>query len=150
LRSEEDVQIALKHWLRPMCRALNIHMDREPLTGRGLLDFKFSLGHDFRCLVEVKLFSNTRLQDGLAIQLPIYLMADQSTHGLYVPIFLESPGCTAAFEGLMQVARQQSELHGVHIEVVDIRAWKLKSASRADSVDEFARYRLPHSVGDDE
>ncbi|MEX1018230.1 MAG: AAA family ATPase [Litorilinea sp.] len=150
LRSEDDVQIALKHWLRPMCRALNIHMDREPLTGRGLLDFKFSLGHDFRCLVEVKLFNNTRLQDGVAIQLPIYLLADHAVHGLYVPIFLDSAGYPATLERLCEAAAQQAERHGVQVKVVDIRAWKPISASRADSVGEFDRYRLPHMLGEED
>jgi hypothetical protein len=150
LRSEDDVQIALKHWLRPMCRALNIHMDREPLTGRGLLDFKFSLGHDFRCLVEVKLFNSPRLQDGLAIQLPIYLLADHAEYGLYVPIFLKSPAYATALERLRAAATEQAERHGVTIQVIDIRAWKPKTASRADSVGEFDRYRLPHVQSDDE
>ena len=38
-----------------MARAANINMERESLTGRGLLDFKFSRGHEFNVLVEVKL-----------------------------------------------------------------------------------------------
>lgn len=149
LRSEDEVQIALKLLLRPMCRALNIHMDREPLTGRGLLDFKFSLGHDFRCLVEVKLFNNTRLQDGLTIQLPIYLLADHAEHGIFVPIFLESPGYPATLDRLCELAEEQAQRHGVQIKVVDIRAWKPMSASRADTVGEFDRYRLPHMQGED-
>jgi hypothetical protein len=150
LRSEDEVQIALKHWLRPMCRALNIHMDREPLTGRGLLDFKFSLGHDFRCLVEVKLFNSTRLQEGVAIQLPIYLLADHADHGLYVPIFLNASGYKATLERLRKVAQEQAQRHGVRLEVVDIRAWKPRSASRANAVGEFDRYRLPHTQDEGE
>jgi hypothetical protein len=142
LRSEEEIQIALKHWLRPMCRALNVDMDREPLTGRGLLDFKFSIGHDFRCLAEVKLFNSAKLQDGINIQLPIYLMADRSRYGIYVPIFLETADYTARIEDLRGLAHARAKTHDVEIEVIDIRAWRPKSASKAEDPDAPDRYQL--------
>jgi hypothetical protein len=142
LRSEEEIQIALKHWLRPMCRALNIDMDREPLNGRGLLDFKFSIGHDFRCLVEVKLFTSSKLQDGLGIQLPIYLLADKSTYGIYVPIFLQSAGYEQQVRDLRALAQERAHTHGVQIEVIDIRAWRPTSASKAEMPDAPDRYQL--------
>lgn len=140
LRSEEDVQIALKHWLRPMCRALNIHMDREALTGRGFLDFKFSIGHDFRCLTEIKLFHSARLEEGLAIQLPTYMMADRAKFGIYAPIFLDSTGYDEAIDKLNQLAKERSHSHGIEIEVVDIRAWKPAPASKAEEIEERNRY----------
>ena len=92
LRSEEEVQVALKHWLRPLCSATNIQLARESLTGRGFLDFKFSIGHDLRCLAEVKLFSSSRLQDGIGIQLPTYMLADKTRYGVYVPDILGIAG----------------------------------------------------------
>jgi hypothetical protein len=141
LRPEEEVQIALKHWLRPMCRALNIEMAREPLTGRGLLDFKFSIGHDLRCMVEVKLFNN-RLQDGLGIQLPLYLMSDRAKYGIYVPIFLEATAYEEAIVSLKQVAAERATSHPIEIDVIDIRAWKPKSASKADGLEDAERYRV--------
>ncbi len=140
LRSEEDVQIALKHWLRPMCRALNIHMDREALTGRGFLDFKFSIGHDFRCLAEVKLFHSARLEDGIGIQLPTYMIADRARYGIYVPIFLDPSGYLEAVAKLEQLAGERAQSHGVEIGVVDIRAWKPAPASRAGEIEERNRY----------
>lgn len=140
LRSEEDVQIALKHWLRPMCRALNIHMDREALTGRGFLDFKFSIGHDFRCLAEVKLFHSARLEDGIGIQLPTYMIADRARYGIYVPIFLDPSGYLEAVAKLEQLAGERAQSHGVEIGVVDIRAWKPAPASKADEIEERNRY----------
>ena len=140
LRSEEDVQIALKHWLRPMCRALNIHMDREALTGRGFLDFKFSIGHDFRCLVEVKLFHSARLEDGIGIQLPTYMIADRAKYGIYVPIFLDSSGYSEAVAKLHQLAGERSQSHGIEICVTDIRAWKPIPASKAEEIEERNRY----------
>ena len=141
LRSEEDVQIALKHWLRPMCRALNIHMERESLTGRGFLDFAFSLGHDFRCLVEVKLFHSVRLQEGVGIQLPTYMIAGRAKYGVYVPIFLESSDYREAVEALQGLAEERSKSHGVKIDVIDIRAWKPEAASKAEAIEERNRYQ---------
>lgn len=141
LRSEEEIQIALKHWLRPMCRALNIDMDRESMTGRGLLDFKFSIGHDFRCLAEVKLYHSAKLQDGLSLQLPIYLMADKVTYGIYVPIFLETGGYGEQVRSLQALASTRARSHGVVLEVVDIRAARPRSASKADAIDDVTRYR---------
>jgi hypothetical protein len=142
LRSEEEIQIALKHWLRPMCRAANIEMDREAQTGRGFLDFKFSLGHDFRCLVEVKLYSSAKLQDGLGVQLPIYLLADRCLYGIYVPIFLESANYEMQMRELHAMATQRAHTHGVVIDVIDVRAWKPRSASKADLADDPARYHI--------
>lgn len=141
LRSEEEIQIALKHWLRPMCRALNIDMDRESMTGRGLLDFKFSIGHDFRCLAEVKLYHSAKLQDGLTLQLPIYLMADKATYGIYVPIFLEADDYGEQVRTLQALASTRARSHGVVLDVVDIRAARPRSASKADTIDEAARYQ---------
>jgi hypothetical protein len=142
LRSEEEIQIALKHWLRPMCRAANIEVDREAQTGRGYLDFKFSLGHDFRCLVEVKLYSSAKLQDGLGIQLPIYLLADRCLYGIYVPIFLESSDYEVQMRELHALATNRAHTHGVVIDVIDMRAWKPRSASKADLADDPARYQI--------
>lgn len=142
LRSEEEIQIALMHWLRPMCRALNMDMNRESLTGRGLLDFKFSIGHDFRCLVEVKLFQSAKLADGLGTQLPIYLISDKSHYGIYVPIFLESAEHEERVAALRQLAAERGRSHSVTLEVIDIRAWRPKSASKADAPDAPERYQL--------
>jgi hypothetical protein len=143
LRSEEDVQIALKHWLRPMCRALNIDMDRELRTGRGFLDFKFSIGHDLRCMAEVKLFNNTRLHNGLGNQMPIYMMADKLHNGIYVPIFLEASEHTTVVAELKRLALERAQELDICLDVIDIRAWKPKTASKTEIVEERERYQLP-------
>jgi hypothetical protein len=125
-----------------MCRAANIEMDREAQSGRGFLDFKFSLGFDFRCLVEVKLYSSAKLQDGLGIQLPIYLMADRCLYGIYVPIFLEVKDYEVQMRELHALATNRAHTHGVVIDVIDMRAWKPRSASKADQPDDPARYHI--------
>ena len=140
LRSEEEIQIALKHWLRPMCWAQDIDLNREPLTGRGYLDFKLSIGHRLRCLVEVKLYNSSKLHDGVAIQLPLYLLADRARYGIYVPVFLEPAGCDQAVQALRDLASQRAAVHGVVLDVIDIRAWKPQSASKAEAVESRDRY----------
>lgn len=144
LRSEEEVQVALKHWLRPLCRAMNVQLARESLTGRGFLDFKFSIGHDLRCLAEVKLFSSSRLQDGVGIQLPTYMLADKTKYGVYVPIFLDSPDYAAVLQDLKDLASARAQSHSAEIAVVDIRAWKPPPASRADGVEDSERYHVAY------
>lgn len=145
LRSEEEVQIALKHWFRPLCEAVDIDLNREPLTGRGYLDFKFSIGRKFRCLMEVKLFNSSKLEDGVGIQLPLYLLADQATYGIYVPVFLEDSSYAAALPQLHALAQERALTHRFEICVMDVRAWKPKSASKADGVEEYARYYLQNT-----
>ena len=140
LRSEQEIQIALKHWLRPMCRALDIDLNREPLSGRGYLDFKLSVGRKFRCLVEVKLFNSAKLDDGVGVQLPLYLMADRAKYGIYIPIFLSSVDRDAAVPELRDLAFRRSLSHQVAIEVFDICVAKPPSASKADSVEHRSRY----------
>jgi len=110
------------------------------LTGRGFLDFKFSIGHDFRCLAEVKLFHSARLEDGIGIQLPTYMIADRARYGIYVPIFLDPSGYLEAVAKLEQLAGERAQSHGVEIGVVDIRAWKPAPASRAGEIEERNRY----------
>ena len=142
LRSEEEIQIALKHWLRPMCERYNIDMNREPLTGRGLLDFKFSIGHDFRVLVEVKLYTNAKLREGVDIQLPIYLVSDRCRYGIYVPFFLDAEDQRQQVRALQELAIARARTHGLQIDVVDIRAWRPRSASKADDIDDAERYQI--------
>jgi hypothetical protein len=92
--------------------------------------------------VEVKLFTSSKLQDGLGIQLPIYLLADKSTFGIYVPIFLESTDHEHQVRDLRALALARARSHNVEIEVIDIRAWRPISASKAGAPDPPDRYQL--------
>lgn len=143
LKNEEGVQIALKQWLGPMARAANINMERESLTGRGLLDFKFSRGHEFNVLVEVKLFTSAKLLEGLTTQLPTYLLADRSRYGIYVPIFMDSPERAVQVRELQATATLLAQQHGLILDVIDIRAARPRSASKAAALDDPTRYQLP-------
>lgn len=142
LRSEEEIQIALKHWLKPMCQATNIDINREPLSGRGFLDFKFSIGYDTKCIVEVKLFNSAKLHDGVGIQLPLYLLADRCKYGIYIPVFLDAANYEKSIDQLNMIAQERAASHGVEIAVIDILADKPRSASKAALVESLDRYGL--------
>ncbi|MBN1941110.1 MAG: hypothetical protein JW772_02920 [Candidatus Diapherotrites archaeon] len=62
----------------------NLDISPEPSTGRGLIDFKVSQGHEFRALIEIKLVSNTAWANGLEHQLPEHLEAEQVKNGYFV------------------------------------------------------------------
>lgn len=134
LRSETNIQVALQHWLEPMCRTLNIDINREPLTGRGYLDFKFSIGSNWKCLVEIKLFHSKKLEHGLKIQLPTYLKADQASFGIYVPVIFDSSSYEKELDNLQKKAKELTDKNDFTIEVIPIKAWKRKSASKANKL----------------
>jgi hypothetical protein len=141
LRTEREIQVTLEDWLRPKCEYLGLDLTREGETGRGLIDFRFSVGNDIGCLLEVKLFGNPKLEHGLMIQLPTHLQAQRLRFGIYVPIAADS----SSYEGkLTELRKQVDRLHDVYdleIELIDIRAWKPASASRTGRLDDPARYK---------
>lgn len=85
-RNEDTVQCLFASIATSYCRANNIDISREPETGRGPVDFKFSSGYQKRALVELKLAKSSKLKQGRLKQLPTYLKAQQIQYGYYVII----------------------------------------------------------------
>jgi hypothetical protein len=83
-RIERIVQAVAGAVLAPYCRAANVDISREANIGRGPVDFKFAAGWRRRALLEVKLMSSRKLQQGAAAQLPQYLRSERITCGYYV------------------------------------------------------------------
>lgn len=54
----------------------NVDLSREGNAGPGAVDFRFTVGHDARLLVEVKLSTHERLKNGYYEQLPAYATAE--------------------------------------------------------------------------
>jgi hypothetical protein len=54
----------------------DVDLSREGNAGPGAVDFRFTVGHDSRLLVEVKLSTHERLKDGYYEQLPAYASAE--------------------------------------------------------------------------
>jgi len=140
LRSEKDIQIVLKQLLEPKCELYDIELDRESLTGRGPLDFKLSIGSSIKCLMEIKLWDSQKLEHGLTIQLPTYLISDKTKFGLYIPIAIDPNGHEEKLTTLKKQVVDVNTKHDVEIEVMDIKAWKLESASKVKDVSDRTRY----------
>jgi hypothetical protein len=92
--------------------------------------------------VEVKLFHSNRIQEGVDIQLPIYLLAEKAHYGIYVPIIGQAGGFELALENLQRLAARRAETHRMHIAVIDIRAWKPIPASKASRIEAIDRYAI--------
>jgi hypothetical protein len=54
----------------------DVDLSREGNAGPGAVDFRFTVGHDARLLVEVKLSTHERLKNGYYEQLPAYAIAE--------------------------------------------------------------------------
>lgn len=54
-----------------------VSITREPNAGAGAVDFHFSVGHDHRALLELKLSTHERLADAYREQLPAYAEAEK-------------------------------------------------------------------------
>lgn len=66
------------------CRANNLDLSAESNNGRGSVDFKISYGACQKVIIEIKLTSNDKWQNGYGIQLPIYLKQEKSENGIYL------------------------------------------------------------------
>ncbi|MFF9119068.1 hypothetical protein ACF09Y_26350 [Streptomyces massasporeus] len=83
-RKEKIVQaIAGQLWV-VQCEQADVDISREANVGRGPVDFKFAAGWKRRALIEVKLLSSRKLQQGAEAQLPQYLQSEQIRSAYYV------------------------------------------------------------------
>ncbi len=57
-------------------KSYDVDLSREGNAGPGAVDFRFTVGHDARLLIEVKLSTHKRLEDGYYEQLPAYAKAE--------------------------------------------------------------------------
>ena len=69
----------------------NVDISPEVSSGRGAIDFKISIGYEFRALVEIKLVSNSKWQHGLESQLPTYLESEKVKIGHFVSVAFNDP-----------------------------------------------------------
>ncbi len=88
-KGEEAVQQLFFVMAIGYCKSYNIDMSRESDTGIGLLDFKFSKGYECKTILEIKLASNPQLIHGEQVQLPNYMLAEETTFGVYMIIKTE-------------------------------------------------------------
>jgi hypothetical protein len=66
------------------CQELDIDISAEANAGRGPVDFKFSVGHSRKVVVEVKLTTNGKLISGFQNQVTAYMNAESTRRGCYL------------------------------------------------------------------
>ncbi len=68
------------------CKANNTDINPETNSGRGAVDFKFSIGYVLRIVVEIKLTTNKQLLHGYTTQIGEYKKAEKTTNAIYLVI----------------------------------------------------------------
>jgi len=92
-KKEPSIQPTLSILLSMTLIRLGIHVERETNEGVGLLDFKClytTKEHKpLSVMVEFKLAHHKDIEHGLKTQLPAYLTANKSTHGIYLAMWFK-------------------------------------------------------------
>jgi hypothetical protein len=84
--NEKGVQVLFNIIANLYLENTNVLVNSEVDTGRGSVDFYFSVGKEHRALIELKLGNHNRYTDGVNYQLPTYLKAEDAEFGVFVLI----------------------------------------------------------------
>ena len=68
------------------CESNGLDISPETNSGRGAVDFKFSIGYQIRAIVEIKLTTNNKLVHGYEKQIKEYRKAENSAFSVYFVI----------------------------------------------------------------
>lgn len=133
-RKERHVQAALRTFLFLICRDRDIDLSAEPNTGRGPVDFKFSVGFRRRALAEVKLMESSSYFDNLENQTPAYMRADGASCGYFLSVgFRDSDFAAAKKKSIIEGAEELEKKFGITFKVIFVDARKKPSASKLKS-----------------
>lgn len=105
-------------------RLLDVAVTRESNIGVGAVDFHFSVGNSAKAILELKLSTHNRLEDGYFIQLPIYGAAEDVTDLYY--LVLQVDDGTKLRKLKEKIDREKPT--GIKLEIID--ATKKPSASK--------------------
>jgi hypothetical protein len=102
----------------------DVDASREGNAGPGSVDFRFTVGHDARLLIEVKLSTHERLKDGYYEQLPAYANAEGITRLILLVMRVSSDD--SHLNGLMESIKRRA----LPIQLIVIDAVRKPSASK--------------------
>lgn len=109
-KHEEAAQKVFYGIANSYCEANDLDLSPETNSGRGSVDFKVSKGFSKKVLVETKLSSNKKLEQGFFAQLEEYEKAEQTQYSVYLVI--DVGGCTEQrwerFQNALRDARQSA------------------------------------------
>lgn len=137
-KSESHVQIEIYERMRGYLKAEDIDITREPFTGLGPADFKFSMGYKLRVFMELKLASNPNVIEGLNAQLTQYMGSEVVKLGIFTVVILSDDD----FDKISLIEENIKDIetkYSMHIEYVIIDARKnlsTKSPSQLKSGEE--------------
>jgi hypothetical protein len=108
----------------------DVDVSREGNAGPGAVDFRFTVGHQARLLIEVKLSTHERLKNGYYEQLPAYGRAE-GIKWLVLLVLRVSNEDTH-----IEALKQSIALKSLPIKVVIIDAVRKPSASKRKGIDD--------------
>lgn len=112
------------------CEANNLDMSPEVNSGRGPVDFKFSIGRNLKVLVEVKLTTNPQLVHGYERQLIEYEKSERTEDSFYMVI--DNGGSEKQLERLLAIHNDYLKRNIKMHELILIDGKPKKSASKYD------------------
>jgi hypothetical protein len=122
-RNEKMCQLLFFSTVTLVCKARDVDLSKEPQTGRGTVDFKFSTGWERRALVEFKLAKSSSLKPNTTFQMPQYLKSDDVNCGVLVVIqFTDTDRSTESVEWVTRECGRISRETGKRYEPVFVDA----------------------------
>ncbi len=103
----------------------NVSITREPNAGPGAVDFHFSIGHEHKALLELKLSTHERLVDAYREQLPAYAEAEKVDN--LILLVLRVTSSETPLEKLHRAIRSHPDRR---IKVIEIDATTKPTASK--------------------
>ena len=129
-RDERICQTFFYVYLNKYCKTMGIDLTKEPETGRGPVDFRFSNGVEYVAHIELKKDANPKLEHGLKKQLPTYMEADEVNVGFILIFDFGERDIDSIVESMEEEKERLKESKNLLIEIVRIDARQKVSASR--------------------
>lgn len=129
-RDESICQTLFNVHLKKYCKMKGIDLTKEPETGRGPVDFRFSDGVDYVAHIEIKKDANPKLEHGLEKQLPTYMEADEVNVGFMIIFDFGEKDIDSVVDRMNEEKVQLMDSKGLMIEIIRIDSRQKASASK--------------------
>lgn len=129
-RDESICQTLFIVYLKKYCRFIGIDVTKEPETGRGNIDFRFSKGVNLVAHIEIKKDNNPKLKDSIKKQLKTYMDADQVWIGCLIIFNFGQRDVKEILTNLKKDQQYLVKKENKSIDIIMIDARKKTSASK--------------------
>ncbi len=131
---EKAIQIHLYTFFNTYFRQDNIDVTREKDTGRGWLDFSFSIGKS-KVLLEIKVDKNSTMESNLEFQLLTYMHADRANYGVFALIITSDDHFNRIAE-YKKKCEERGKEEGKEIAFIPIDAREKPTASKVKKIED--------------